>query len=283
MQTNLKQDVKEISRVMITGPSGFLGCRLNIYYKEKYTLFCPRHDEMDITSEDSVMKYLAENRPDVVIHCAAISSTGYCQEHPEESFRVNVLGTENLAKACKEVNTKLIYMSSDQVYNGTAKKGLLTEEVPLSPVSVYGKDKLEAERRVQQILPDSIGLRLTWMYDQPESNLKQNTGILLNLKKAWETGQKIKAAVHEYRGITQVWEVVKNMEKLFYAPGGIYNFGSENTQCSYKTYLNFATNMKLPHPEEWIIADTERFTTQDRNLSIAIGKIRKLGIDFTPN
>ena len=159
MQTNLKQDVKEISRVMITGPSGFLGCRLNIYYKEKYTLFCPRHDEMDITSEDSVMKYLAENRPDVVIHCAAISSTGYCQEHPEESFRVNVLGTENLAKACKEVDTKLIYMSSDQVYNGTAKKGLLTEEVPLYPVSVYGKDKREAERRVQQILPDSIGLR----------------------------------------------------------------------------------------------------------------------------
>ena len=219
----------------------------------------------------------------MVIHCAAISSTGYCQEHPEESHLVNVLGTENLAKTCKQVGSKLIFMSSDQVYNGTPLKGLLTEEAPLQPVSVYGKDKLEAEYRVLKILPDSIGLRLTWMYDLPESQFKQNTGILLNLKKAWENGETLKAAVHEYRGMTYVWEVVKNMEKMLQAPGGIYNFGSENTECSYHTFLKFAKQINLPHPEEWILADEERFAAQDRNLSINISKIRQLGIDFTSN
>lgn len=271
------------TKILITGSTGFLGCRLKNYYQERYTLICPGHHEMDITSETSVMEYLVANEPDVVIHCAAISSTGYCQEHPEESHLVNVLGTENLAKACKQVGAKLIFMSSDQVYNGTPLKGLLTEESPLQPVSVYGKDKLETEHRVLKILPDSIGLRLTWMYDLPESPLKQNTGILLNLKKAWENGETLKAAVHEYRGITYVWEVVKNMEKMLHAPGGIYNFGSENTECSYHTFLKFAKQINLPHPEEWILADEERFAAQDRNLSININKIRQLGIDFTTN
>jgi dTDP-4-dehydrorhamnose reductase len=121
------------------------------------------------------------------------------------------------------------------------------------------------------------------MYDLPESQFKQNTGILQNLKKAWENGEPLKAAVHEYRGITYVWEVVKNMEKMLQAPGGIYNFGSENTECSYHTFLNFAKQINLPHPEEWILADEERFAAQDRNLSININKIRQLGIDFTPN
>ncbi len=275
----MERDIK----ILITGSTGFLGCRLKNYYQERYTLICPGHHEMDITSETSVMEYLAAHEPNVVIHCAAISSTGYCQEHPEESHLVNVLGTENLAKACKQVGAKLIFMSSDQVYNGTPLKGLLTEEAPLQPVSVYGKDKLEAEYRVLKILPDSIGLRLTWMYDLPESQFKQNTGILLNLKKAWENGETLKAAVHEYRGITYVWEVVKNMEKMLQAPGGIYNFGSENTECSYHTFLKFAKQINLPHPEEWILADEERFAAQDRNLSINISKIRQLGIDFTPN
>ncbi|MBQ9287317.1 MAG: sugar nucleotide-binding protein [Bacteroidaceae bacterium] len=275
----MERDIK----ILITGSTGFLGCRLKNYYQERYALICPGHHEMDITSETSVMEYLAAHEPIVVIHCAAISSTGYCQEHPEESHLVNVLGTENLAKACKQVGAKFIFMSSDQVYNGTPLKGLLTEEAPLQPVSVYGKDKLEAEHRVLKILPDSIGLRLTWMYDLPESPLKQNTGILLNLKKAWENGETLKAAVHEYRGITYVWEVVKNMEKMLHAPGGIYNFGSENTECSYHTFLKFAKQIKLPHPEEWILADEERFAAQDRNLSINISKIRQLGIDFTPN
>lgn len=275
----MKRDVK----ILITGSTGFLGCRLKNYYQERYTLICPGHHEMDITSETSVMEYLAAHEPIVVIHCAAISSTGYCQEHPEESHLVNVLGTENLAKACKQVGAKFIFMSSDQVYNGTPLKGLLTEEAPLQPVSVYGKDKLEAEHRVLKILPDSIGLRLTWMYDLPENPLKQNTGILLNLKKAWENGETLKAAVHEYRGITYVWEVVKNLGKMLHAPGGIYNFGSENTECSYHTFLKFAKQIKLPHPEEWILADEERFAAQDRNLSINISKIRQLGIDFTPN
>lgn len=275
----MERDIK----ILITGSTGFLGCRLKNYFQERYTLICPGHHEMDITSETSVMEYLAAHEPNVVIHCAAISSTRYCQEHPEESHLVNVLGTENLAKACKQVGAKLIFMSSDQVYNGTPLKGLLTEEAPLQPVSVYGKDKLEAEHRVLKILPDSIGLRLTWMYDLPESQFKQNTGILLNLKKAWENGETLKAAVHEYRGITYVWEVVKNMEKMLHAPGGIYNFGSENTECSYHTFLKFAMQINLPHPEEWILADEERFAAQDRNLSINISKIRQLGIDFTPN
>lgn len=134
-------------KILITGSSGFLGSRLAYYYRNKYDLLLPTHNELNVSREDMVKAYLEEQRPEVVIHCAALSHTGYCEQHPEESHRTNVQGTVRMAKACKQTGAKLIFMSSDQVYNGTPLRGALKEEVALQPVNVYGRHKLEAEQR----------------------------------------------------------------------------------------------------------------------------------------
>ena len=152
-----------MKKILITGSSGFLGSRLALYYKDKYELLLPPHSELNVCREDAVMAYMEEFRPDIVVHCAALSNTWYCEQHPEDSHRVNVQGTVKLAKACKRIGAKLIFMSSDQVYNGTPLLGPLKEHVELQPVNVYGQHKLEAEQRAQRNLPSSVGLRLTWM------------------------------------------------------------------------------------------------------------------------
>lgn len=132
---------------MITGSTGFLGSRLADYYKDLYELLLPTHEALNVSREEAVKTYVEEHRPDFVIHCAALSNTWYCQQHPEESHRVNVQGTVKLAKACKLTGAKLIFMSSDQVYNGTPLLGPLKEHEVLQPVNVYGQHKLEAEQR----------------------------------------------------------------------------------------------------------------------------------------
>ena len=267
-------------KILITGSSGFLGSRLAYYYRNKYDLLLPTHNELNVSREDMVKAYLEEQRPEVVIHCAALSHTGYCEQHPEESHRTNVQGTVRMAKACKQTGAKLIFMSSDHVYNGTPLRGALKEEVALQPVNVYGRHKLEAEQRALWNLPEAVGLRLTWMYDLPDSSLKLNSNLLVNLLKASREGMPLPAATHEYRGVTYVWEVVRNMEQAMTLPGGIYNFGSSNSLNSYELFWRTAQLMGLKDAAEWLLLDEERFSNQERNLTMDCSGIAAHGIRF---
>ena len=269
-----------MAKILITGSSGFLGSRLALYLKDKYELLLPSHAELNVSREEAVRAYMEKNRPDIVLHCAALSNTGYCEGHPDESHRVNVQGTVKLAKACKQAGAKLIFMSSDQVYNGTPLLGPLKEDVALQPVNVYGRHKLEAEQRALWNNPDAVGLRLTWMYDLPDSPLKLNSNILVNLQKAYREGATLKAATHEYRGVTYAWDVARNIEAALSLPGGIYNFGSGNPLNSYTLHLQAAALMALPDPSAWILPDTDRFASQPRNLTMDGTLAARHGIRF---
>ena len=278
-------------KILITGGSGFLGSRLALYYKDKYDLLLPSHAELNISREEAVKAYLEEQRPDVVVHCAALSNTWYCEQHAEESHRVNVQGTVRIAKACKLTGAKLVFMSSDQVYNGTPQSGLLTEDAVLQPTNVYGRHKLEAEQRALWNLPCAVGLRLTWMYDLPSSFTKPSTNpalgtlrssknILVNLLEAHDEGTTVRAATHEFRGVTNVWEVVHNMEKAIDLPGGIYNFGSPNAINSHALFLAAAASLGFGDASSWIHPDEERFADQPRNLTMDCSLIERHGIRF---
>lgn len=266
--------------ILITGSSGFLGSRLAVYLGKRNDLLLPTHSELNVSREDTVLAYMEEHRPKVVIHCAALSNTWYCEQHPEESHRVNVQGTVKMAKACKRIGAKFIFMSSDQVYNGTLESGPLKENSLLQPVNVYGRHKLEAEQRTLLNLHESVGLRLTWMYDVPNSKMKLNSNILVNLLKASRESTIINVATHEYRGVTDVWEVVGNIEKALDLPGGIYNFGSGNSLDSYSLFVETARLMGLGFTKDWILPDNSRFCEQTRNLSMDCSLIGKYGIYF---
>ena len=269
-----------MKKLLITGSSGFLGSRLALYYKDKYELLLPTHSELNVSREEAVMAYMEQFQPDIVLHCAALSNTWYCEQHPDESHRVNVQGTVKIAKACKHIGAKLVFMSSDQVYNGTPVSGPLKEQDVFQPVNVYGRHKLEAEQRALRNNPMSVALRLTWMYDVPSSPMKLNSNILVNIQKALDEGTTIKAATHEYRGVTNVWEVVRNMEQTLELPGGIYNYGSGNHIDSYTLFLKVVNIMGAKEPSTFILPDEERFSEQTRNLTMDCSLINNFGIRF---
>ena len=118
------------------------------------------------------------------------------------------------------------------------------------------------------------------MYDLPESKMRLNSNILVNLRKAYDEGSTIQAATHEYRGVTYVWEVVRNLEKALALPGGIYNFGCPNHHNSHSLFTEAAELMGLSNPASWILPDTERFAEQERNLTMDCARIKAHGILF---
>ena len=154
-----------MKKLLITGASGFLGSRIAEFYKEKYLILAPSHAEMDITNEESISRYFKQCKPDLVIHCAAISDTGTCEKNPDLSFTVNVTGSENITKASSLFDVKCILCSSDQVYCNSAYENANFETDIVTPHNIYGKHKLAAEHSCLTLNADSVHLRLAWMYD----------------------------------------------------------------------------------------------------------------------
>lgn len=263
-----------MKRVLVTGASGFVGSRFVRAMRDRYELLMPSHSEFDITSPQMLELYVAEHRPQVILHLAAISNTGYCEQHPEESYATNVQGVENLAIVAARYGAKFLFFSSDQVYNGNREKGLLDEDVAVMPENHYGRHKLLAEQRALELCDCSVALRATWMYDSRCAGLPVHDNFVLNIKRAVEENRTLSFATREYRGITWIDEVVENLPHTFLLPVGVYNFGAENTLNTYETACAYCDMLGVDSARV-VVADTERFPLHERNLSISMHKARE--------
>ena len=260
-----------IRRILVTGVSGFVGSRVVNAWQGTYDLITPSHSELDLTIEEEVERFVDGVRPDAILHLAAISDTGYCEVNPEESYLANVVSVENLAKAAARNENKLVWFSSDQVYNGCLELGLLSEEIEVAPENHYGRHKLLAEQRAEEICPSSVALRATWMYDAEMPGMRTHKNFVTNFQEAKENGTPLRFATREFRGITWIDDVVRNLPHTFHLPGGVYNFGAENNLNTYETAVEYAKLLGI-NSDELIIADSERFPKHIRNISISIKK-----------
>lgn len=265
-----------MKRILLTGTSGFLGSRILTYYKEKYHILAPSHVEMDITDLDSILQYFKNCQPDIVIHCAAISDTGTCEKNPDLSFAVNATGSENMTKVSSLFGAKCILCSSDQVYCNSAYENANFETDIVTPYNVYGKHKLAAEQSCLALNPDSVHLRLAWMYDSEIDMEAPRSDFAKQLLRSITEKSDLALPINDKRGITDVWEVVRNIEKTFDLPGGVYNFGSPNYKSTYETALCVLDTL---HCDTSILK--EKVYDKARNLSMSQEKLDSFGIHFS--
>ena len=154
----------------MTGAGGLLGCRLVEVLPERYEVI-PTHNtqpmqpnsiRIDVVDRRSVFKVLDEFRPSVVVHAAAETNVDKCEKHKEWAWNVNVEGTRNVAEGCAKIGAKLVYVSTDYVFDGS--RGLYREDDRPNPVNYYGSTKLEGEESVRESCLDFVIARTSVLY-----------------------------------------------------------------------------------------------------------------------
>lgn len=120
-------------------------------------------DDCDITDETAVLRYIKNYAPDVVVHCAAYTAVDRAEDEKEICYNVNVKGTEYIARACKEIDAKMVYISTDYVFEGTGDKAYEVQD-NTAPDNTYGITKYQGEEAVRKILSKYFIIRISWVF-----------------------------------------------------------------------------------------------------------------------
>ena len=168
-------------KALVTGVKGQLGYDV-VKEMEKRGIEAVGVDieEMDITDPMAVKKVITEANVDAVIHCAAYTAVDAAEDNKEICNKVNVDGTKNIAEVCKELNIKMMYISTDYVFNGQGETPWDPDCKDYAPLNVYGQSKLDGEKVVSSLVEKFFIVRIAWVFGK---NGKNFIKTMLNVAK----------------------------------------------------------------------------------------------------
>ena len=171
-------------RVLVTGIKGQLGfdCLRELKERGYEDIRGIDIEDLDITDKDAVYHYIKEYRPDVVMHNAAWTAVDKAEEFKDKVYEVNALGPKYIAEACKEVGAKMVYISTDYVFNGEGEKPFEVNE-PKQGLSTYGKTKAQGEDFVTSILDKYFIVRISWVFGKNGNNFVKTMLKLADMGK----------------------------------------------------------------------------------------------------
>ena len=149
-------------KILITGANGQLGREL-VNRLQGTDFLATDIAEMDITNQKDTARVITAYNPDVVIHGAAYTNVDGAEEHSEIAYKINTIGTQNVAAACLQCGAKMVYISTDYVFDGTLGRAY-NEFDQTNPQSIYGKTKLAGEVLAKHILNKLFIVRTSWLY-----------------------------------------------------------------------------------------------------------------------
>lgn len=173
-------------KVLVTGVKGQLGYDVvNELTKRGHTAIGVDIDEMDITDKQSVQLVIDNNKPDAIIHCAAWTAVDLAEDDNKIALvrAVNTDGTRNIAEVCKKLNCKMMYISTDYVFNGQGTKPWKPDCKDYEPLNVYGQTKLGGELAVANLLEKYFIVRIAWVFGVNGNNFIKT---MLNVGKKYD-------------------------------------------------------------------------------------------------
>jgi len=157
-------------RVLVTGAAGMLGqAVMPALTAAGHTALGGDLPELDVTRREPLERAVGDFRPDWVFHLAALTRVDECETRQEEAFRVNALGTRNVALAAAVAGAALLAVSTDYVFDGTATRPY-REDDTANPQSVYGASKWAGEQAVRAVLPRHLVVRTSWLFGPGGAN-----------------------------------------------------------------------------------------------------------------
>lgn len=166
-----------MKKILVTGCNGQLGRAINKEYEnEDVELINTDVAELDITDIKAVMDFVSEKKPDVIINCAAHTNVNLCESQWDLAYKINAIGPRNLSIAATSVGAKMIHVSTDYVFDGSASEPY-DEFSPVAPLGAYGKTKLEGENFVKQFADKFFIVRTAWLYGDGKNFVKTMLSI----------------------------------------------------------------------------------------------------------
>ncbi len=216
-------------KVLVTGVKGQLGYDVvNELKKRGMEAVGVDLEEMDITDAASVDKVLKDAAPDAVIHCAAYTAVDAAEDQEELCRRVNRDGTRNIAKVCRELDIKMVYISTDYVFNGQGTRPWEPED-ERQPLNVYGLTKCEGEEAVQELLEKYFIVRIAWVFG---INGKNFVKTMLRLA---ENNKRVTVVNDQYGSPTYTYDLAKLLVDMVQTQKyGIYHATNEGICTWYE-------------------------------------------------
>ncbi|MBI1737094.1 MAG: dTDP-4-dehydrorhamnose reductase [Candidatus Rokubacteria bacterium] len=218
--------------ILVTGAAGTVGS----YFDAQRDLFPSGLEltdkvELDVCDDKAVMNAICGGRYTHVVHLAAETDVDLCERDPDHAFRVNAIGTENVALACRKTGAILVYVSTAGVFGGDGKLGPFTEYDPPCPANVYGHSKLAGERATARLLDEYYIVRAGWMMGGVTKDKKFVAKIMQQVAE----GRPIRAVSDKIGSPTFAEDLVRGIAELietgYY---GLYHMTNQGVCSRYE-------------------------------------------------
>lgn len=235
-----------LPKVLVTGANGQFGKEMvDVLLQQGYDCIGYGREQLDVTDMESVKSVVQSIRPDIIIHAAAYTKVDMAEAEPDEAFRVNAWGTRNISVVAEAVKAKLVYISTDYVFDGKATEPY-QEFSPTLPLNVYGASKLAGEQMVRDFHSRYFIVRTSWVYGQHGHNFVKT---MLSLA---EQDQPLKVVHDQIGSPTYTVDLVKKIVEMIRTDRyGIYHVTNSGS-CSWyefaKAIFSFAGISKSVHP-----------------------------------
>lgn len=192
-------------KIFITGVSGFLGWHLcqqlrqtcdiyGTYFSHPLEIPGVKSQKINLANESELKNLFLSIQPDAVIHTAALSQPNYCQNHPTQSYAINVQASRHIAQLCADAAIPCLFTSTDLVFDGLNPPYAETD--PVNPVNIYGEHKVLAEQGMLEIYPQTTICRMPLMFGNPTPTA---TSFIQGFIHTLQQGQDLKLFIDEYR------------------------------------------------------------------------------------
>ena len=223
-------------RILVTGVNGQLGYDCVRELKERGYTNVKGIDieDLDITDESAVYKFITEYNPDVVMHNAAWTAVDKAEQMPDKVYQVNALGPKYIAEACKEVNAKMVYISTDYVFDGKGESAFEVDD-PKNGLSVYGKTKSQGEDFVTSTISNYFIVRISWVFGYNGNNFVKTMLKLADMGKT-----ELNVVCDQIGSVTYTYDLAKLLcDMIETEKYGIYHATNEGMI----SWADFATEI----------------------------------------